>query len=187
MKRVRQPRENAYRTIVSSRSRSRRALCCADRCRRAASLPSPGGDAGRLGGAPEQPRGRARRSSRSTASWPRRSAISSSAMPSPSSRHTARSTCAEGLAPARKNSCVRTSAGENSSVQRDGLPVAPGAARLLVVGLDAARQLGVGDEPDVRLVHAHAERVGRRRSRRPGRRGSRPARACAPRPTSPAW
>ena len=41
------------------------------------------------------------------------------------------------------------------------LPVAPGATRLLVVGLGRARQLVVHDQPHVALVDAHAERVGR--------------------------
>ena len=39
------------------------------------------------------------------------------------------------------------------------LPVPPGATRLLIVGLDASRQLGMHDEPDVRLVDPHAEGV----------------------------
>ena len=39
-----------------------------------------------------------------------------------------------------------------------GLAVAAGAARLLVVGLDALRQIEVRHEPDVGLVDTHAER-----------------------------
>jgi len=39
------------------------------------------------------------------------------------------------------------------------LPVAPGPPHLLVVGLDGTGDLGVSDEPDVGLVHAHAEGV----------------------------
>ena len=42
-------------------------------------------------------------------------------------------------------------------MQRDGLAVAPGAARLLGVGFERARGLQVDEEADVGLVHAHAE------------------------------
>ena len=42
-----------------------------------------------------------------------------------------------------------------------GLAVAAAAAGLLVVRLGAARDVGVDDQPDVALVDAHAERVGR--------------------------
>ena len=42
-----------------------------------------------------------------------------------------------------------------------GSPVAPGAAGLLVVGLERARRVEVGDEAHVRLVDAHAEGDGR--------------------------
>ncbi len=38
--------------------------------------------------------------------------------------------------------------------------IAAGPADFLIVGLDAARKLGVGYEPDFRLVHPHAEGVG---------------------------
>ena len=41
-----------------------------------------------------------------------------------------------------------------------GLAVAAGAARLLVIGLQAAGQIVVDDEADVGLVDAHAEGVG---------------------------
>ena len=41
------------------------------------------------------------------------------------------------------------------------LAVAARAADLLPVGLDRGRRVGVDDEPDVRLVDAHAERDGR--------------------------
>ena len=41
------------------------------------------------------------------------------------------------------------------------MPVAPGAAGLLVVRLDGAGDVVVDDEPDVRLVDPHAEGVGR--------------------------
>ena len=47
-----------------------------------------------------------------------------------------------------------------------GLAVAPGAAGLLVVGLDRARDALVADRPHVGLVDAHAERVGRHDDRR---------------------
>src|SRR5690606_30729792 len=46
------------------------------------------------------------------------------------------------------------------AVEQDGIgrqAVAPGAAGLLHVGLDARRQVQVGDETDVWLVDAHAE------------------------------
>ena len=48
--------------------------------------------------------------------------------------------------------------GEQQRARRQ--PVAPGAARLLVVGLERRRDARVHDGPDVRLVDAHAERVG---------------------------
>ena len=41
-----------------------------------------------------------------------------------------------------------------------GLAVAPGAAGLLVIGLDALRQIEMRDEAHVGLVDAHAERDG---------------------------
>ena len=41
-----------------------------------------------------------------------------------------------------------------------GPPVAPGAAGLLVIGLDRGRDGLVADRPHVRLVHPHPERVG---------------------------
>ena len=40
-------------------------------------------------------------------------------------------------------------------------PVPPGAADFLVIGFDGRRDVGVGDEADVRLVDAHAEGDGR--------------------------
>ncbi len=46
------------------------------------------------------------------------------------------------------------------AVEREGLgrrAVAPGAADLLVIGLDRLRQVGMRDIADVGLVHAHAE------------------------------
>ncbi len=46
-------------------------------------------------------------------------------------------------------------------MQLAGQPVAAGAARLLVVALERAREVVVDDEPDVLLVDAEAERVGR--------------------------
>ena len=75
------------------------------------------------------------------------------------------------------------------------LAVAAAAAGLLVVRLGAARDVGVDDQPDVALVDAHAERVGRddhvelarhehvlrlARARRPRGRRDRRARACRP-------
>ena len=40
-------------------------------------------------------------------------------------------------------------------------PVAPCAARFLVIGLDMLREVGMDHEPDVRFVDAHAEGDGR--------------------------
>ena len=42
-------------------------------------------------------------------------------------------------------------------VRIGGRAVAPGAADLLIVGLDAARQVGMEDAAHVRLVDPHAE------------------------------
>jgi hypothetical protein len=57
---------------------------------------------------------------------------------------------------------VREAVGEGvEQVHLAVQPVAAGAAGLLVVRLERARHRVVHDEPDVRLVDAHAERVGR--------------------------
>ena len=60
-----------------------------------------------------------------------------------------------------KNSCVKRS-GKGVQQEHFGrLAVATGAARLLVVRLERARHRVMHDEAHVRLVDAHAERVGR--------------------------
>ena len=66
-----------------------------------------------------------------------------------------------------------------------GLPVAPGAADLLVVALDRRRHRGVDDGAHVGLVDAHAEGDrgdDRRRARRRGRRSGRARAAARPCP-----
>ncbi len=124
MKRVRQPRPNEKRSMTSRRSRSRRAF-------NASVSKSIGG--GPLPGATPRPSA-ARRRSRvavavaipSTASPPAIScSIVSSGTPSFISSQTRRNTSGDGFEPARKNSCVRTSAGENSSAPRAGRPSRP--------------------------------------------------------------
>ena len=60
-----------------------------------------------------------------------------------------------------KNTCSPLSREDANSMQRAGRAVAPGAAGLLVVGLDRARHRLVADRAHVGLVDAHPERVGR--------------------------
>ena len=59
-----------------------------------------------------------------------------------------------------KKTCRPLSRFSAKSRQRAGWPSRPGAARLLVVGLDRARDGLVADRPHVGLVDPHAERVG---------------------------
>ena len=59
-----------------------------------------------------------------------------------------------------KWTCSALSRFSASSSARAGWPSRPRAAGLLVVGLERRRRAGVDDGPDVRLVDAHAERVG---------------------------
>ena len=57
----------------------------------------------------------------------------------------------------RRRASAKSSAAQNS--QRFGrIAVAPGAAGLLVIGLDRLGDAGMGDEAHVGLVDAHAER-----------------------------
>ncbi len=58
-----------------------------------------------------------------------------------------------------KNTCRPLSRADANSRQRAGRAVAAGAAGLLVVGLERARDRLVADRPHVGLVDAHAERV----------------------------
>ena len=59
-----------------------------------------------------------------------------------------------------KCTCSALSRFSASSSARAGAPSRPGAAGLLVVGLERRRHGGVDHGAHVRLVHAHAERVG---------------------------
>ena len=74
--------------------------------------------------------------------------------------HTSANTASDGWLLSISRSWVKTSAWLKSSSACAGFAVAAGAADLLVVGLDRARDVGVHHEADVRLVDAHAEGVG---------------------------